>query len=361
VQLQAGGPEPDAVEPALDDLQRGHLLGDEQHGLAPANGVGDQVGDRLRLAGPRRTLDHQVAAGPGVEQGQGLRAVGVDDQAEVGRVRVPVQRLVLVDCELGLLEAIGQQRPHDRMIAGTAALGPARRVEVAVHQELGEREEAQRDRVALDRPARLISHGRGHRVEVAPDVQFVGLGQLGQDDVELRPQLLGQREVDVRVLAVVPQAEPFAGAGTIQGHRDEDERGTQRYRPGVGLGPGEHPQGQEQGVDALFLQRGPGRVIDRQQPVLQLLGEQVGLELQVGRARRREAWRRVLPGRIHRCRFRVRRGGEEGHRLTLPHQDPDQLRRRFPHDLQAPDAGPVVQQRAAQAEVEQVLAVDLQP
>ena len=57
VQLLAELAEPDLVEPALDDLERRHLLGDEQHGLAGVDRGRDQIGDGLRLAGP--------AAGPG--------------------------------------------------------------------------------------------------------------------------------------------------------------------------------------------------------------------------------------------------------------------------------------------------------
>ena len=60
MQFQAGIPDPDGVETSLYHLQRGHLLGDEQHLLVGAHGRRDEVGDSLRLAGARRPLDDEV-------------------------------------------------------------------------------------------------------------------------------------------------------------------------------------------------------------------------------------------------------------------------------------------------------------
>ena len=40
-------------QPGVDDVDGRSLLADEQHSLAPRHVVGDQVGDRLRLAGAR--------------------------------------------------------------------------------------------------------------------------------------------------------------------------------------------------------------------------------------------------------------------------------------------------------------------
>ena len=59
-------PRPEAFQPAVDDLERGHLLGDEQDFLTLLDRGGDDVGDGLRLAGPGRTLDDQAAARAGL-------------------------------------------------------------------------------------------------------------------------------------------------------------------------------------------------------------------------------------------------------------------------------------------------------
>ena len=66
VELEARVAQVDGVEAALHDLQRGHLLGDEEDRLAAGERLADQVGDGLRLARPRRSLDDQVAAVHGV-------------------------------------------------------------------------------------------------------------------------------------------------------------------------------------------------------------------------------------------------------------------------------------------------------
>ena len=44
---EAVGLQANLVEPALHDVERGALLGDEQHLLAVRERVGDEVGDRL--------------------------------------------------------------------------------------------------------------------------------------------------------------------------------------------------------------------------------------------------------------------------------------------------------------------------
>jgi len=52
--------EAELSEPVVDDVDRGALLADEQDSLAARDVVGDEVRDRLRLAGPRRPLDDEA-------------------------------------------------------------------------------------------------------------------------------------------------------------------------------------------------------------------------------------------------------------------------------------------------------------
>src|SRR3546814_9409069 len=59
-------PESDLLESAMDDFERRHLLGDEQHFLAARDGGGDDVGDRLRLARPGRPLDDERSPAGGL-------------------------------------------------------------------------------------------------------------------------------------------------------------------------------------------------------------------------------------------------------------------------------------------------------
>ena len=62
-----------------------------------AQGLGDHVGDGLRLAGAGRALDHQVHSLVHVQQSQGLRAVGVDHVIAVARGQDRVQVVVAAD------------------------------------------------------------------------------------------------------------------------------------------------------------------------------------------------------------------------------------------------------------------------
>ena len=66
VQIQAETGEPHPLEALVDHLECGTLLADEQHTLALAQGLGDDVDDRLTLARPRRPLDDQRPALPDV-------------------------------------------------------------------------------------------------------------------------------------------------------------------------------------------------------------------------------------------------------------------------------------------------------
>src|SRR3546814_5306225 len=79
VELERQRPESDLLESAMDDFERRHLLGDEQHFLAARDGGGDDVGDRLRLARPGRPLDDERSPAGGLGDDDGLRTVGVDD------------------------------------------------------------------------------------------------------------------------------------------------------------------------------------------------------------------------------------------------------------------------------------------
>ncbi len=97
VQLQAGVAQAHGVESVFDDLQRRLLLGDEEDRLAPADRLGDQVRDRLRLACAGRPLDDQVASPKHVEEGQRLRTVRVHDVMDVLGRQAAIEVLVGAD------------------------------------------------------------------------------------------------------------------------------------------------------------------------------------------------------------------------------------------------------------------------
>jgi len=134
VQLQAQGAKAHLYQPPLYHLQCGHLLRDEQHPFSVMHGRSDQVGNRLRLARARRSLDHQVAAPADLLDHGGLGAVGIHHvQAALGRqVRV---EWFLLGKQPGLRCKTGpQQRHHQRMLGQGTFARPLRRVQIAVHQ-----------------------------------------------------------------------------------------------------------------------------------------------------------------------------------------------------------------------------------
>jgi hypothetical protein len=61
--------QPLGLQPGMDDVDRGALLTDEQHAPTAGDVIGDQVGDGLRLAGPRRALNDETLACPGPGHG----------------------------------------------------------------------------------------------------------------------------------------------------------------------------------------------------------------------------------------------------------------------------------------------------
>ena len=62
VQFEAEWGKPDVGKPFLYNLQCGHFLCDKQHALAMEEGICYDVGDGLRLAGARRTMQNKTLA-----------------------------------------------------------------------------------------------------------------------------------------------------------------------------------------------------------------------------------------------------------------------------------------------------------
>ena len=77
------------LEAVVDHVQGGSFLGDEQDLLAVRGCVGDDVRDRLRLAGSGRTLDDQILALARRGDDLGLGGVGVQNMPQILGVRKP--------------------------------------------------------------------------------------------------------------------------------------------------------------------------------------------------------------------------------------------------------------------------------
>jgi hypothetical protein len=63
VEFEADVVEARLVQPVVNCVEGGHVLGDEQNRLTVMHGRRDNIRDRLRFAGSRRTLDDEIASG----------------------------------------------------------------------------------------------------------------------------------------------------------------------------------------------------------------------------------------------------------------------------------------------------------
>ncbi len=175
MKFEAGITESERVEAALDDLQGGHLLGDEKHLLSVAQRLRDQVGDCLRLACARRTLDDEIVPLKRVEERENLRAVCINHVVHVGRPQRLIEVGVIGEASLCLRKAIFKKCSQHVMLAWIVRVGPFPDVEVVVHQEFAEGEEAEIDGGPIDYPPCQVSHFFVYLVEIGTYLNFLCL------------------------------------------------------------------------------------------------------------------------------------------------------------------------------------------
>lgn len=304
VEFQAEGTQPGGFQAAFDHLQGRELLGHEEHGLAVERGGDDQVGDALAFAGAGRSLDDDVAAPAHHFNGLGLRAVRVHDVVEPRRRDEFIQVHVLSEGVVRGRKAVAQQARERRMIDELGGVRPRARVEVAVHQELGEGKEAECHRVRLHLPARLSGHGGGESLRITGGYQFLVFTRRepGQVQAELAFELGGQGKVLLHLALIPRQREPLAGVAAAQLHGHQQQRRVARGVRRVGLEPLQAAQGEVEDVDALLLQHELRVAVQVQEPPLEALGCQGGLELGIDVAAR------FARGRVDLVVFRLGKG-----------------------------------------------------
>ena len=269
--------QPDAPQPVQDGVDRGALLGHEQDPLAASGQAGDQVSDRLRLAGSRRPVNDQVSTADRAVDGIRLAGVRVQHQELIRRrnrvglagahVRVP-----------GTHRGPGLLVTRDRADQLGAQQGVGRGLQILDHGQLGIREIAQHD-PRSHREARDHRRGLGEPLEQRLRVGRLGflsekLQQAGPAGIHLvigleqvqqgRVDLPLARQADVEVLARSPAGRKRS---LPQQHRSSRNR-----RP-PHIAPRRHAPRQEQGLQAPFLEilrrlglnrpGTPGRAADR--------------------------------------------------------------------------------------------------
>ncbi|MCY4645369.1 MAG: hypothetical protein OXE73_00565 [Gammaproteobacteria bacterium] len=256
VQLQTGVAQVDRVQAPLHDLQGGHLLRHEEDRAAAGQRLADQVGDGLRLPGARRPLDHQVAALDRVQNRERLRAVRVHHRMETRHPLGIVDVLVLADVGRPRRESVAaEELLHQRVIGRPASFRPGLGIEVLVDEQLAEGEEVQVNLVALDRPALPARDRLPDPAQVVLHVEIFLGRHLRQPDAEILLELGFEREVRLDVVPGPPELEALPHAGPVELHRDQDQRRAARGAAALGLVPAEHPEGEIEDVDPLFLDR----------------------------------------------------------------------------------------------------------
>ena len=123
--------------------------------------------------------------------------------------------------------------------------------------------------------------GLGHEPEIGGGLEALGRIDLRQGQREITAQLLGQRQVGRDLLIGEPQAEPLGRAAPLEAHRDEDQGRVTRLVRCRGLVPFESAQREVEDADAAFLVMAAGVVIQAQQPALETLRAELGLQPQL--------------------------------------------------------------------------------
>ena len=273
--------DPGVVEAALDDVEGRHLLGDEQDCFPVGYRGRDHVGDRLRFAGSRRSLDDEVSAATHVVDRERLRTVAVDDMEHVRGVNVAVDPLVLGQKRFTRFEAVRKERPDRRLVGDPSVGWPVFGIEVPVHQELGEREEAEDDVVGQDRPVGLRGDSVRNLAEVRVRIELVAALEGGQAEGVNAVEVGLQRQVRSLVLGTDPETKTFTSRAALELDRHEDERCVADVFLVVRIYPPQHAKRQEENVDALLLLQRPRVVVQVEKPLLEPLRGHPSLELGV--------------------------------------------------------------------------------
>ena len=235
-----------------------------------------------------------------------------------------------------------------------------------------------------DRPALPLRDGLLDPEEVVLHVEILLGRHLRQADAEVLLELGFEREVRLDVVPGPPEIEVLAHAGPGELNRDQDQRRAALGAAALGLVPCEHPEGEIEDVDPLFLDREAGLTEGLAQAQIERGAGKRALKLVVGVARDgfvegvvglaqhgeelggdvAEVVRGQLAGRRER---RLRGGGKEVHDPRPPgrgsvghgtaHEDPEELARALVHHLDAPPLrGTEVEQRVPEGEIEDVAA-----
>ncbi len=169
---------------------------------------------------------------------------------------------------------------------------------------------------ACTRKRGSAANGLADLPEIGGRIEALGRVDLRQSQGKVLAQLLGQRQVGQDLLLGEPEAEALERARPLEAHRHQDQGRMARLLGGRRLVPFEEAERQVEDADAALLIVGAGVVIEPEQPALQTLGAEPGLQPEVpvlrqGRLGGR-AGRRQCPRTDRRSAARHRHAGRRG-------------------------------------------------
>ncbi len=83
VEFEGNRAKPDGIQTAVDDLEGGEFVGDEENPFPVDDSGCDEVGDGLGFSGPRGTLNDEVVARTDLLDGECLGGIGIDHMVEL--------------------------------------------------------------------------------------------------------------------------------------------------------------------------------------------------------------------------------------------------------------------------------------
>jgi len=363
VQFQAERGQPDGPQAPEDDLQGRALLRDEEDRAPVGQRVGDQVGDRLGLAGSGRALQDEAVPLLGREHGGQLGRVGIQGAEDLARRSlVHLARGHELDGGQGGGAGFDQMTdgriPHELVLASR---------QVQPHQELGEREVAQVG-FLHHLPAGHLQDRPSEGVEDPGDVQAgLVLGEFvqgGDLDAEVPLHLLQQGGVQPGLVLGQPDPEGLGHRSAHDLHRQQQDGRPARRGRRRRLEPLQESQGQVQGIGPRLLEVGARLAEHLDQPFGEVGGGQVGIEPAGLHLPGQELAFQVLAGlllvqlQVARLASPIRaRQDLEGHLAgqAILHDGQVGAEQR---DALRP--GPIVQQAVAQREVQKLAAPSFQ-
>ncbi len=264
MQLETEFSQAHLLKPAVDHIQRRHLLRDEEHGSSLGQGVRNHVGNGLGFARSGRTDEHEILLSRASGHRRQLRGIGRQDGAEaIGReFFVQPRGLGKLLCALE-----GMPRAFRQMADDPVGQDLIRALhQILPHEVFGEGEGAENHvfqyRKSFDAfglPANPVPHGGDIQATLVRRQKLI---ESVDGETEILPQHLQQGGVEARLVLVKHHPHPGAHASPFERHRNQNQRRFEVTLAFVVPLPAQKAQHQEQRICAALQQIRPRRSVE---------------------------------------------------------------------------------------------------